>query len=57
MSKGVWFWVIWVLAVLAYFGVFAFGWGGPIYGPVGQGVILFVLVGLVGWQVFGPPIQ
>jgi hypothetical protein len=27
------------------------------YGPIGWGLVLFLLLGLLGWQVFGPPLR
>ncbi len=53
MSAGIWFWVIYVICAL--FG----GWslrGSPSY-FWGGGLVVFILVGLLGWGVFGPPIR
>jgi hypothetical protein len=34
------------------------GSGGPLaYGPVGGSALLFLLIGVLGWKVFGPPLQ
>lgn len=53
MSAGVWFWLIWALCVL-----FA-GWllWPFALAPAGVVGVIFVLLGLLGWKAFGPPIQ
>lgn len=55
MAAGMWFWIIYI--ILGLFG----GFLGITYGGdrryVGGGLIIFVLVGLLGWGVFGPPIR
>jgi hypothetical protein len=55
MTRGLIFWVlmlVWlVFGVLAHFGLV----GG--YGVAGSTLLLFILFGLLGWQVFGPPIK
>ncbi len=53
MGAGIWFWIIYVIALV--FGGF-WGWSygrehWPLYG------VVFLLIGLVGWGVFGPPIR
>lgn len=52
MSKGLLFWILFILAAIAWF-------GGPFWGlpSWGNGVLFFVLIGLLGWHNFGPPIQ
>jgi hypothetical protein len=56
MSLGLAFWIImllWFLLGLAWhFGVMT-----GIYGPLGFSVVLFLLLGLLGWKVFGPPLH
>ena len=56
MSAGIWFWIIYVLCLL--FGVWSV-W--PTYRDsprvFGGGLVVFILLGLLGWRVFGPPIQ
>jgi len=61
VSAGQWFWIIYVICLI--FGVFL-NW--PVGGdanspyrwrPLGWSVVLFVLLGLLGWGVFGPPIH
>ncbi len=61
MSAGVWFWIIYV--VVALFGcfqsrrVFKSPDGSLSYGPFGIGLVALILIGLIGWRVFGPPLQ
>jgi hypothetical protein len=56
MTLGLAFWVlmlIWLcFGLLLHFGVV----GGP-YGVTANAVLLFILFGLLGWQVFGPPLH
>jgi hypothetical protein len=51
---GILFWVIMIVALLffglGHFGVVAWGF-------FGAGLVVFVLLALLGWKVFGPPIQ
>jgi hypothetical protein len=61
MAAASWFWVLYVLCVVI--GLF-FGWPSapsqPGYGhwrPFGITVIIFVLVGILGFWVFGSPIK
>jgi len=54
MAAGIWFWIIFVLVILFGFGMFWVSWP---YTYIGFPVILLVLIGLLGWKVFGPPIQ
>lgn len=57
MSKGLLFWVIWVICVLLYLGVNFAGVGVGYGRYVGGGVIELILFGLVGWQVFGAVVK
>ena len=57
MPKGLLFWVIWILCLLAWLGVNVLGLGGAAGHLAGGGLIEFVLFFLIGWAVFGPPIQ
>ena len=52
MAKGDVFWIIMLVVFLAYFGFY----GRDRY-TIGCGVIAFILFSLIGWQVFGAPIQ
>ena len=58
MKIGTLFWVLMILWFIL--GVFAFwptaaGWAA--YAPLGGNLLLWVLLALLGWQVFGPAIQ
>jgi hypothetical protein len=56
MSKGLLFWIIMLLVLIC--GIGGFFWGGgfsPFFG--GMSFLVWVVVALIGWQVFGPPIQ
>jgi len=59
MSAAIWFWILFVVTLV--FGVFIQNpWrpaGGPNWAPFGGWLILFVLIGILGWGVFGPPIR
>lgn len=55
MSAGNWFWIVYVI-ILICGGFYGFSsgldrrwWGG--------GFVVIVLLGLLGWGVFGPPIR
>lgn len=56
MTRGLIFWVL-MLIWLVFGIVWHFGFVGPPYGVLGGVVLLFILFGLLGWQVFGPPIK
>jgi hypothetical protein len=52
--------LFWVLMILWF--VFGLYWEGPSiregrYGVLGGNVLLFVLLGLLGWRLFGPVLQ
>jgi hypothetical protein len=56
MSLQLLFWIlmlIWLIFGLAYNGGYLVG---P-YGPWGNTILLFILFLILGWQVFGQPIQ
>ncbi len=57
MTKGALFWVLMILWFL--FGLWAFwpGGGGGNYRPLGFNTLLFVLLGLLGWQTFGAAVK
>jgi len=61
MSANIWFWILWVLTLV--FGIFVQNpWrpnNSPSYpwAPFGSWLILFILIGIVGWGVYGPPIR
>jgi hypothetical protein len=52
MSKGLLFWIIWILCLMTFVGVAV--WGLP---AIYSGGVMLVLFGLLGWQSFGPPVQ
>jgi hypothetical protein len=55
MPAGLWFWVIYILI-----GIFGGWWGFSNSGDrrwIGGGFVIFVLIGLLGWGIFGPPIR
>jgi hypothetical protein len=56
MSLGLAFYILMLIWL-----VFGFAWNyGTIpgtYGPWGHTILLFVLLLLLGWQVFGPPLH
>jgi hypothetical protein len=55
MTLGLAFWIL--MLIWAVFGILIhFGYAGG-YGVVGNTVLLFVLFGLLGWQVFGAPLH
>lgn len=52
MSAGIWFWLIYIFCFL-FAGWYAWGYG-PV--PLGGSLVVFVLIGLLGWRLFGPPV-
>lgn len=57
MSRGLIFWVLMLLWLV--FGLFAYLGSGPYlkWGLAGNGLLTFILFGLLGWKVFGPAIK
>jgi hypothetical protein len=56
MSKGLCFWIIMLLFLIGGLGGFFWGgWFSPMFG--GMGLVVWILAALLGWQVFGAPIQ
>jgi hypothetical protein len=57
MPLGILFWVVYVIAIL--FGVWSnYDAAQPLwYKGAGAYVILWLLVGFLGWQVFGPVVK
>lgn len=53
MSRGLLFWIIFILAVIGWF---VNAWPLSTFG-FGASVVIVILVALLGWQVFGPPIH
>lgn len=56
MTLGLAFWII-MLVWLVFGLAFHFGYLGGPYGFVGSTLLLFILFGLLGWQVFGAPLH
>lgn len=55
MTAGIWFWIIYVIALLFSGGWY---WRTPSLQPLGPvGLVIFILIGLLGWGEFGPPIR
>jgi hypothetical protein len=56
MGIGLVFWIL--MLIWLVFG-FAWHWGAVpgTYGPWGHSLLLFVLLLLLGWAAFGPPIH
>lgn len=57
MPIGILFWVLMILWFLfgLWWNVADFREGK--YGPLGGNFLLFILLGLLGWRVFGPVLQ
>jgi len=52
MGAGQWFWLLYVICVLFS------GWAYyPYQRQHGGNLAIFVLIGLLGWHVFGPPLR
>ena len=57
MGANIWFWIIYVIVgVFGLFGLSPWGRDNP-WGPFGSWLVLFILIGLLGWHSFGPPIR
>lgn len=55
MTLGFVFWffmLLWLIHLVAW----NRGWIADAYGPLGSGILVFVLFFLVGWKVYGFPI-
>jgi hypothetical protein len=58
MRIGVLFWILMVVWLL--FGLWwqwPSGTGAAAFGPVGGSVLLFLVIGILGWKVFGAPLR
>lgn len=55
MPKGMLFWVIFILVILSMLAPLLFD-GGRWF-SIGGSVAELILIGLLGWQVFGKPVQ
>jgi hypothetical protein len=56
MTAGIWFWIIYVISL-----IFSGGWywrNQATLAPFGPfSLLFFILIGLLGWGVFGAPIR
>lgn len=55
MPAGIWFWIIYVII-----GILGGFWGCAVCPDrrwFGGGAVIYILIGLLGWGVFGPPIR
>jgi len=57
MPMGVLFWVL-----MIFWFIFGLYWNrkdiiGGDYGVAGSNLVLFILLALIGWKSFGPPLQ
>ena len=59
MQKGLLFWILMLFwLVVGLWGFWpAGGVGTAAYGTLGWGLVLFLLISLLGWKVFGAPLQ
>lgn len=58
MGRRLAFWVLMLIWLI--FGMWNYwpsGMGEYRYAPLATPLLLFVIIGLLGWKVFGPPIQ
>jgi len=58
MAAGIWFWILFVITLI--FGLWGMNpWrpAGTPWAPFGGWLVLFILIGILGWGVFGPPIR
>jgi hypothetical protein len=56
MSPGIWFWIIMVVVLLFGF-ILVWPVGALTTTMGGVSFIVWILFALIGWKVFGPPIQ
>lgn len=52
MPMGILFWILMILWFIFGIGVLNVAWA-----PIGGTIILFILLGLLGWKVFGPVLR
>jgi hypothetical protein len=57
MPIGILFWVLMILWLLLGLYWNSPEWKTGNYGILGGNILLFVLLGLIGWRVFGPVLQ
>jgi hypothetical protein len=52
MTAGIWFWILYVISIL-----FTGYWWWPFNAERGPSLLVYILIGLLGWGVFGAPIR
>lgn len=56
MGAGQWFWIFYVICIV-FTGWTYYPYEGSWYRPFGGVLVMYILIGLLGWGVFGPPIR
>lgn len=57
LSAGIWFWLFYVFCFF-FSGWAYYPYGQPqAYRPFAGMIVIYILLGLLGWGVFGPPIK
>lgn len=56
MPAGIWFWIVYVILIL-FCGVLYWPFPEPMRRHAGVSFVILVLIGLLGWGIFGPPIR
>lgn len=56
MPIGLLFWMLMILVLFFGGGTSFYGWGGE-RGPFFSWLLLWILLALIGWRVFGPILQ
>lgn len=55
MSRGLLYWILMLLWLV--FGLYCYFGTPPVWQPLGNAGLLFVLFVLVGWDIYGPPVK
>lgn len=56
MTRGFAFWLLWLLSVIFSLFLYSPDWRGNAR-PGAVTIIVFILLAILGWAQFGPPIQ